>query len=106
MLEDAISEGYHIELSFLVNIINNYDLSIEEYIKILENHLSSPKYSELILITAHKSKGLEFLSVELANDFKEYVSEETSIEEKNLIYVAMSRSIEELKLNKDLLNLS
>jgi len=102
LLEDAISEGYHKELSYIVNIINEYNLSLIEYVKILENHLSSPKYSELILITSHKSKGLEFLNVELADDFNPYLSDETSIEEKNLVYVAMSRAVNALTLNKDL----
>lgn len=102
MLQTAIEDGYDKELSFLVNIVDNYDLSITEYIQILESQLSSPKYSELILINTHKAKGLEFFNVELADDFADYYSDETSVEEKNMVYVAMSRAIDKLTLNKNL----
>ena len=41
--------------------------------------------------------------MEIANDFGKVANSET--EEKNLLYVAMTRAIEKLKPNRDLLEL-
>jgi len=91
------------EFSFLLKIIEKHGITIKDKLNILEQNLSSPKYAETILLTAHKSKGLEFISVEIANDFKEY-NYKTTIEEKNLIYVTLTRAKEKIYLNKDLSN--
>ena len=101
-LLDIQSHGGDQELIFLVKLIDKYGLELPEKIKILEHNLASSKFADIIYITAHKAKGLEFYSVELGNDFKKY-RYGTEIEERNLIYVAMTRAMEILKPNKDLI---
>ena len=96
---NSIENGHDIELKYLYNLIEKHDLAIIEYVKLIENKLSSPKYADIVLITAHKAKGLEFLSVEVANDFIKLDKKHENQEEYNLIYVAMTRAIKDLKLN-------
>lgn len=100
-LQNVAKLGGEPELRFLIDIIQKYHTKIPEYIKKLEYNLSSPRYADIVFVTAHKAKGLEFDNVEIADDFKPY-EYRTDIQEKNLIYVAITRAIEKLKLNKDL----
>lgn len=102
VLRDISDSGGDIELSFVIKIIDKYGISLPEKIQQLEQNLSSPRYADTIFLTAHKSKGLEFYSVELGSDFKKY-EKKTSIEEKNLIYVAMTRAMEVLKVNNPII---
>ncbi|KLB34411.1 3'-5' exonuclease, partial [Xanthomonas euvesicatoria] len=65
----------------------------------------------LVVVTAHRSKGLEFDHVELAENFIDTVDEDTgklrdfsdaerqTIEEVNLLYVAATRARKELATN-------
>lgn len=69
--------------------------------------------ADIILSTAHKSKGLEFLNVEIANDFldckefydkakeKQDYSAIIPKEELNLFYVALTRSKQDLNLSEN-----
>lgn len=91
LFKNSIKRGYNVELSYLISIVDKYDIAIIEYINLLEKHLSSSRYADISLITAHKAKGLEFLFVELGSDFKL-----TNIEERNLIYVAATRGVKEM----------
>ena len=76
--------------------------------KIRRNMVSDRRFADVILTTAHKSKGLEFENVELSDDFpsifKMYSkrNEADFEEEINLIYVALTRSLKRLVLNKNL----
>lgn len=92
--EKAIKMGYKQDLKYIYKIILKYDIHILEYIKIIRNKLSSSKFADISLITAHKSKGLEFMHVEIAPDFRF-----NNQEERNLYYVAATRAILELKVN-------
>jgi len=94
ILKKSLKINQSKDISYLIRIIDKYDISIIEYISLLEKYLSSPKYADIILITAHKSKGLEFLYVEYGEDFN-FKNEE----EKNLTYVALTRPIKELNIN-------
>ena len=85
--------GQNLEFKYLFNLIEKYDICILEYLKLIERKLSSPKHADIVFLTAHKAKGLEFPFVEIGSDFKE-----TSQEERNLLYVAYSRAILELKI--------
>lgn len=97
LLEISKSGGDQ-EITFIINILEKYGIGILDKLSKLEQNLSAPKYADIIYITAHKSKGLEFYSVEIGSDFKKY-EYKTEIEEKNLIYVAMTRAMEVLKVN-------
>ena len=65
--------------------------------------MTGKKSADVILTTAHKSKGLEFVAVEIADDFKEI--EKAEEEEINILYVAVTRATHELQLNRDLIKL-
>lgn len=91
LFKRSIKFGFNVELSYLTSIIDKYGISIIEYINILENSISSPKFADISLITTHKAKGMEFLYTELGTDFKL-----VNNEEKNLIYVAATRAALEM----------
>lgn len=92
--------GGDIEISYLIKVVEKYGLDLPNNIIILEKYLSSPKNADIILLTAHKSKGLEFFNVELGEDFPKIST--ANMEERNLVYVAMTRAMEVLKPNKQI----
>jgi superfamily I DNA/RNA helicase len=55
--------------------------------------------AQVTLSTAHKSKGLEWENVALANDFPVTDMADISDQERNLLYVAVTRAIKRLSLN-------
>jgi len=99
--EEAIKNNTDIELRFLLKIIKKHGLKTLDNVSILETRLSSNRFAEIICVTAHKAKGLEFENVLLAEDFAKY-KVETKPEERNLVYVAMTRASKRLILNEDL----
>ena len=96
------------ELRFLVKIVEKYKENIEFFIKKIKNRLQKEKYADIILTTTHKSKGLEFFNVKIGEDFTPLFDDNgkpiklIDNEELNIYYVAMTRVIENLILNKDL----
>ena len=68
------------------------------------NNYNEPYDYDVILTTAHKSKGREFSQVILGNDFPDLVDDDGFVlpnlqEEINLAYVACTRAIDVLELN-------
>jgi len=55
--------------------------------------------ADIILTTAHKSKGREWDQVVLADDFPEVGEDGLAQEETNLLYVAVTRAVEKLNIN-------
>jgi len=94
-IKNLNKDGNDLELSYLIKVVDKHDFLILDYLKILERQLSASKYADITFITAHKSKGLEFLNVTVSNDFSLY-----SLEERNLIYVAMTRAIQRLNISE------
>lgn len=96
------------ELKFLVKIIDKYQEKIEFFIKKIENNSVKERYAEVTLTTTHKSKGLEFFNVKIGEDFTSLFDDNGNKrkhidrEELNIYYVAITRAIENLILNKDL----
>lgn len=89
------------ELGRLASIVE--DGEADKMISILHNHRND-KNALITLTTVHKSKGLEYGQVCLANDFPsnynrkgEFVG--LSEEERNLLYVAATRAIDALNVN-------
>ena len=98
-----------VEIYFLYKIIEKYKDNLSEYIVLLRNKLCGKKQANIILSTTHKAKGLEFFNVKLADDFfplkvnnRLKSIDEVPYEEINLYYVALTRAIEKVKLNKNL----
>ena len=86
------------DLKVVLKLIETYGR--ERLLNILESTLESPDEADITITTAHKSKGLEWSSVRLANDFKtpteNYVPTQ---EETNILYVAASRALHKLDLS-------
>lgn len=92
----------------LVYLIDKYGETLIDNVELIRRNIKGKKSADIILSTAHKSKGLEFVSVVLANDFmtlyNDHGQENELIEEEeiNLIYVAATRATHDLELNRDL----
>lgn len=99
------------ELLFFSHLVENRG-DIPSLIKKLYSSVSRIDEAEMLLTTAHKSKGYEFKNVVLANDFytplNSYGEMKTKInsEELRVLYVAASRAKETLKRNKALLDIN
>ncbi len=93
---------------FLLKIVNRYNEKILNFIDIIKNKtVTNIEQANVILSTAHKSKGLEFEQVILSNDFTKLFDKKERLtkvkeEELNIIYVAMTRAKYSLVLNNDL----
>jgi F-box protein, helicase, 18 len=119
-LEDYIEKTEDVQLGMMVEIVNEYGNKIPGLIKNLkEKHVDNDEKekAEIIFSTVHRSKGMEYDSVQLVNDF---ISEEkieklmkdpkdgkmnlSKInEEINLLYVAVTRTKKNLVIPEALL---
>lgn len=97
------------ELKMLIRTIDKYGSDIPHLIENLKTKaLKQLTGKEIILSTAHKSKGLEFPSVVLLDDFSDLKFEidvngkekRPSVEDINILYVALTRAEKNLKLNE------
>ncbi len=108
-LSEYIDKTDDIQLSMMVEIVKEYGNNIPKIIKrIKEKHIDSDDKdsASLIFSTVHRCKGMEYDSIQIANDF---VSEERLVkikaeknsdeidlaklnEEINLLYVAVTRA--------------
>jgi hypothetical protein len=73
----------------------------EKLLTILKSTTENVEEADVTITTAHKSKGLEWSKVRLANDFKipnEGINPTT--EETNILYVAASRALYQLDVSK------
>lgn len=82
------------ELARLVKL--EVDYGLHTVVEILKAY-KKPPVPSIVLTTAHKSKGLEWDNVMLANDFREL--DRMNEEERNLLYVAVTRAKKLLTLN-------
>ena len=93
-----IKETKDVDLARCVSIAEEYG-----HLIIDENHKThSEDESDCMVITAHKSKGLEWNTVALVDDFNMFNDKDEPIEtvgEVNLVYVAMTRAKQELLVN-------
>jgi superfamily I DNA/RNA helicase len=119
-LEDYISKTEDPELAMMVEIVKKYGNEIPKIIQNLKDkHLKhdNKQEAEMIFSTVHRCKGMEYDSVELANDFiteekvkktvlelkKENLSFTKLNEEINLLYVAITRTRNQLIIPETLL---
>lgn len=108
------------DLAYVKKLIETYGSELKSLIQSVRNKMAPVDKAEMILMTAHASKGLQFNNVELCFDFKtpmeieeqraELISEdkytersETELKEEiNLLYVAATRAVKQLKLPKNI----
>jgi superfamily I DNA/RNA helicase len=101
------------DLLILVKIVKKYGANLFKAIDRIQHALKAEKFSDVILTTAHKSKGLEFINVKIADDFMELYDENgfkipverIDLEEINLLYVSITRAKYDLELNRELTKL-
>ncbi len=84
------------DLKLLVKLVDKHD--IDDLIKALKSVSTDEKKADLVISTAHKSKGKEWNTVALANDFRHPKQKSFSDEEANLLYVAATRAIKNLDI--------
>ena len=118
------------EMTMPINMITRHGKKIPFLIKKVRDRCGNPEgeWCRVRLTTAHKSKGLEWPRVALANDFKNLVlekadeknekknqshpvlgrypriatGEDFSSEEFNLLYIACTRAEQDLKINESI----
>ncbi len=87
------------DLKAVLKLIATYGR--DRLLNILGSTTEQAEDASVTITTAHKSKGLEWSVVRLANDFK--VPNEGSVptqEETNILYVAASRALHKLDLSE------
>jgi len=98
----------------LMIVFKYINADIPKLLKEIKKLSVNPKEAEFILTTGHKSKGLEWDSVEIMDDFINLraivsIAQESgkevilAKEELNLLYVAITRSMQTLHLSEDYL---
>lgn len=100
------------EVKSLVRIVNEYGSAIPNLIeRITREAVAEPTGNEILMTTAHKAKGLEFMDVRLTDDFTDMQeqrdNEDRMIpperEEINLLYVAMTRALRGLSVHPSMM---
>jgi len=90
LVEDSEDD---MEMARLVKVVKSRQSL--RFIDVLQTHKNPDDY-ELLYITAHKSKGLEWENVELGEDFRSPMGKDgwkgLPVEEVNLMYVAATRA--------------
>lgn len=100
--EHKKSEEKDSNLSLLISFVEKYNDNLVETLEQLRNASDvKEKDADLIISTIHKAKGREWNNVVIEDDFK--LSEKTSDEEWNLLYVAVTRAEKTLCLKGNLL---
>ncbi len=108
-LEEYIEKAEDVQLAMMVEIVNEYGNEIPDIIKsIKDKHVPNDEKekADIVFSTVHRCKGMEYDEVELVNDFtnenkiekaadenkKEPLKNAKTIEEINLLYVAITRA--------------
>jgi superfamily I DNA/RNA helicase len=118
-LEDYIKKTEDVQLGMMVEIVNEYGDKIPDIIKAIKaKHVENDEKekAEIIFSTVHRSKGMEYDTVQLVNDFitedklaKNEIKEEGVLsklnEEINLLYVAVTRTKNSIYIPEQLLSL-
>jgi F-box protein 18 (helicase) len=97
-----------VELLSICKVVETYTARIPSLVYAINRKVVTLDDAEIILTTAHKSKGLEWDNVLLIDDFPNLVENNALIDhsrlekdEFNLIYVAMTRAIHNLRFQKE-----
>ena len=105
--------AYNTDAKILSDIVKDYQGQIAEIVrKIKDNEVVNPADANLILTTAHKSKGLEWDHIQLADDYRNvFKTAEDNLagkpvafpeQEVNLMYVATTRARLSVDINHDM----
>ncbi|RJP86281.1 MAG: ATP-dependent helicase [Desulfobacteraceae bacterium] len=97
-----------VELLSVCRVVENYKFSIPQLVRMITEKAVDVKDAQVLLTTAHKSKGLEWPNVHLMGDFQPLIEKDELVDPKtiepdefNLVYVAMTRTISRLRFDKE-----
>lgn len=93
------------EYKILIKVIEKYTDRVPELVdRVKASHQPNENNAEVILTTAHRSKGLEFPQVVLGEDFADLLDTENPIsdQEVNLLYVASTRAEQAIEVPSNL----
>lgn len=100
------------EILALIAVVREYKHTLPGLIEQVRAQATDEmKDAQVVLTSAHKSKGLQFLQVILGNDFEDMVDEQGFLrnleadeldQEINLLYVALTRAEQNVELNPQL----
>jgi F-box protein 18 (helicase) len=98
------------EVLSLVSVVNEYRSGLPALIEqVITQACDNPEEADVLLLTAHRSKGLQFDQVILDDDFPDLLDkkgqpdvtdQETYEQEVNLLYVAMTRAKKAIEFNR------
>jgi F-box protein 18 (helicase) len=107
-LKSYVEAVEDVELQSVCRVVENYTFNIPHLIRMIKEKAVDVKDAQVLLTTAHKSKGLEWPNVHLMGDFQPLINKGEIVEPKglepdefNLVYVAMTRTISRLRFDKD-----
>ncbi len=100
------------EVNSLIRIVDEYGHDIPSLVdRICREAVAAPTGEEILMTTAHKAKGLEWMDVVLTDDFTDMKSEKDKAgrmippdrEEVNLLYVAMTRALRGISIHPSMM---
>ncbi|MFA7523396.1 MAG: 3'-5' exonuclease [Halothiobacillaceae bacterium] len=104
--EDAAQEAKDLEMTRLVKILKDYPDVPRIVAALRKNMALEEEDADVVVSTVHRSKGLEWESVIMENDFPDLfdtgeraMSAEQRADELNLLYVAVTRAKSNLVIN-------
>lgn len=111
-LERYAEDARDPDIKILVNLVNEFQNDTPTLVHDLKtNEARDDKDAELILTSAHKSKGLDWDHVKICDDFKVLLDAEETLakdanakindQEVNLLYVAYTRAKKTVHLNQE-----
>jgi hypothetical protein len=109
-------ESNDMDLKGLARAVETYGDAIPHLIEVIKGCASDADHANQTLVTAHRSKGLEFEQVRLADDFLDINDYQALLQdpkqdqeqlecEINLVYVAATRALRRLQPNLKLLSI-
>jgi superfamily I DNA/RNA helicase len=102
---DAAEQTEDPEMMRLIKIVEAYRSAIPDAVATMKREACEERDSNIVVTTAHRSKGMEWDQVVLADDFPDWHSQDQSWEERedeaNLAYVAVTRAQKRLILDKE-----
>lgn len=87
------------QLKPMADLVSAYGSSLSFLLRDMKNNHVEKKDADYIFSTCHKSKGMEYDTVEMIDDFAD-INETEDNEEVNLIYVAATRTKSSVTINQ------
>ncbi|XP_033646859.1 F-box DNA helicase 1-like [Asterias rubens] len=107
-LKAYASQTEEVGLLNKIRIVEQYNIQIPELIKLIKSRTRHESLAAFVLSTVHKSKGLEFDTVKITDDFAIKSCRQNALgiiqaDELNMVYVALTRAKKSLVLNSSFL---